>query len=86
VATSTIDLGPELTTLLSQSQQPLEDVVREMVVLELYRRAEISSGRAAELLGMDRTCFMYYFSRLGIPFFRMSDDQWEREARYIESL
>ncbi len=84
--TATVDLGPELTTMLSQGPLPVDETVREMLVLELYRRADISSGRAAELLGMDRESFIRYSCRLGIPFFRMSDEQWDREAAFLKSF
>lgn len=41
---------------------------REAVVLELYRRGIVSSGKAAELLGMQRFDFVGYADKLGIPF------------------
>jgi hypothetical protein len=63
-----LELEPELTNVLRPlSDQPLGDFVKELAILELYRRRVISGGKAAELLGMERFEFIAYASRLGIP-------------------
>jgi predicted HTH domain antitoxin len=76
------DLPPELLALLQELGEPAA-AAKECVVLELYRRGLISSGKAAELLGMNRLEFIRYSGRLGIPYFRMSAEEWEEEMRYI---
>ena len=40
-----------------------------MIVLELYRRSLISSGKAATLLGVPRLDFIQRAGELGIPYF-----------------
>jgi predicted HTH domain antitoxin len=55
-------------------------------VLELYRRGTISSGKAAELLGMERFDFIKHASRLGIPFFDMTDEEWAAEMDRLKAL
>lgn len=77
-----VDLPTELLTLLQELGEPAT-AVKECVVLELYRRSLISSGKAAELLGMGRLEFIHYSGRLGIPYFRMSAEEWEGEMRHI---
>lgn len=49
-------------------------------MFELYRRGLISSGRAAELLGIPRLEFIRRASELGIPYFRFSEDEWQAEV------
>ncbi|RME74792.1 MAG: UPF0175 family protein [Chloroflexi bacterium] len=61
------------------SNQPLENFIKELAVLELYRRRMISSGKAAELLNMERIEFIHYASRLGIPFLDMSEAELSEE-------
>jgi len=61
-----------------------DQAVKEIAVLELYRRREISSGKAAELLGMERTEFIRYAARLGIPFFEMDETELAEEVRRAE--
>jgi len=51
-----------------------------MIVLELYRRGLISSGKAAALLGVSRLDFIQHASELGIPYFRFTEDEWQMEV------
>ena len=84
--TISLDLEDDVVALLRQSNQPVERTVRELIVLELYRRGAISSGKAAQLLGMARVEFTQYASRIGIPFFAMAADEWKEERRQSQSL
>ena len=79
------DLPPELMAVLRELGEPAP-MVKECVVIELYRRGLLSSGKGAELLGMNRVAFIHYTGRLGIPFFRMTKDEWEEEARHVQEL
>lgn len=81
-----LNLENDLVALLYQSNQPLQETVREFVVLELYRRGTISSGKAAQSLEMSRFNFVRYASRLGIAFYEMTADEWENEKAQIEAL
>jgi predicted HTH domain antitoxin len=65
---------------------PLEDNARESIVLELYRQGEISSGEAAELLGVPRIAFIQHASALGIPFFDMTEEEWRAEVDQARKL
>jgi predicted HTH domain antitoxin len=56
-----------------------------MIVLELYRRGTLSSGKAGELLGMARMDFIQHASRLGIPYFALTVDEWDAEMASLES-
>ena len=60
--------------------------VKECVVLELYRRSLLSSGKAAELLGIERLAFIRYAGRLGIPSLRMTASESEEEMRQVQEL
>ena len=83
----TLELEPEWAQVLRPlTDQPLDSFVKELVVLELYRRRLISSGKAAELSGMTRSEFISYSSRLGIPFLDMSDEEFEAELGRINNL
>ena len=56
--TVTLELDESLTSLLKLTNEPVESAAREMIVLELYRRHVISSGKAAEVLGIQRFDFI----------------------------
>ena len=81
-----LDLEEDLIALLYQLNQPLEKSVREMIVLELYRRGAISSGKAAELLHMSRIEFIRHASELGIAFFDMTGDEWDAENKRSKEI
>jgi predicted HTH domain antitoxin len=80
MASTNLDLGQELGALLEELGQPVAQAAREMIVLELYRRSLISSGKAAALLGMSRLDFIQRASDLGIPYFRFTEDDWQAEV------
>ncbi len=86
MSTISIDLEEDLMALLRQSNQPVERAARELIVLELYRRGAISSDKAAQLLGMARVEFIQYASRLGIPYFTMTEDEWKNERTQSQKL
>jgi predicted HTH domain antitoxin len=81
-----IEIEEPLAAILHETNQPVEEAGREMIVLELYRRGSISSGKAAELLGMPRIDFIKHASRLGIPYIDMTEEEWAAEKVASESL
>jgi predicted HTH domain antitoxin len=81
-----LDQGEDIAVLLQGSNQPIYQVARELIVLELYRRGTISSGKAAQLLDMSRFEFVRYASRLGIAFYDMTDEEWTAEQARAETL
>jgi predicted HTH domain antitoxin len=85
MSTVKVDLDEAVATLLHQTNQPVQEAAREMILLELYRRGTISSGKAAELLGMPRLDFIRYASQLGISFIDMTADEWEAEKAALEA-
>ena len=80
-ATITVTMERQLWELVRPFYQHPEDAVREITVVELYRRREISSGKAAELLGMPRLEFIHYASRIGIPFFDLDEIELAEEVQ-----
>lgn len=81
-----IQLEDELIALLRQSNQTADQAVREMIIIELYRRGVLSSGKAAQLLGIGRVEFIQYASRLGVPYYDMTADEWQAERAHAEQL
>jgi predicted HTH domain antitoxin len=86
MGTISIDLEEDVVALLRQLNQPVERAARELIVLELYRRGAISSGKAAQLLSMSRVEFIQYASRLGISYYTMTEDEWKNERTQSQRL
>lgn len=86
MSTISLNLEDTVTALLQATNQPVHEAAREFIILELYRRGTLSSGKAAELLAMSRWEFVRYASRLGISFFDMTEDEWRAERLQAKAL
>jgi predicted HTH domain antitoxin len=82
----TIEVDDTVLRILGDSPEQIERQALEMIALELYRRHAVSAGRAAEILGMDELAFIRWSGSLGIPYFDLSAEQWEREVRVLDTL
>jgi predicted HTH domain antitoxin len=81
-----IELDQDLVAVLEELHRPVQEAARELIVLELYRRGEISSGKAAQLLGLDREDFIRQASAQGIPYFQLSGGELRREVDASKKL
>ena len=81
-----VEIGQDLVDLLEELHRPVKEAARELIVLELYRQGEVSSGKAAELLCMQRGEFIRYASARGIPYLQLSGEELRREVEDIRSL
>jgi len=81
-----VELDQDLVDLLEELRRPVRQAARELIVLELYRQGDVSSGRAAELLGMPRRDFIRYASARGIAYFQLSEDELRKEVEDNRSV
>ena len=81
-----VEIDQELVDLLQELHRPVKEAARELIVLELYRQGEVSSGKAAELLCMQRGEFIRYASAQGIPYLQLSGEALRREVEDSRSL
>lgn len=81
-----VELDQDLVDLLENLHRPVKQAARELIVLELYRQGEVTSGKAAELLGLQREEFIRHASKQGIPYFQLEGDELEREIEASKKL
>ena len=74
-----VELDQDLVVVLEELRRPVKEAARELIVLELYRQGELSSGKAAELLGLEREDFIRQASAKGIPYFQLRGEDLQRE-------
>lgn len=79
----TIEIPEDLAALM---KGPIEKAAHEAIVLDLYRRAAISGGKAAKLLGMGRIEFIQATGKMGIPSIHMSPEEFEIEVAVAKTL
>ena len=76
-----VELDQDLVAVLEELHRPVKEIARELIVLELYRQGELTSGKAAQLLGLDleREDFIRQASAQGIPYFQLRGEDLRRE-------
>jgi predicted HTH domain antitoxin len=83
---ATISVDDDLLAVLPGTHPGPAEQIRQLAVLELYRRRVISSGKTAELLRRDRGEFIRYASRLGIPYVDLDEVELAREIEGAHNL
>ena len=81
-----LELDEDLVAVLEELHRPVKETARELIVLELYRQGELSSGKAAQLLGLEREDFIRQASAQGIPYFQLSGEDLRRELDASKKL
>lgn len=76
----TIELPQEILPLFPKRDKALSGRVKELTIVELFREGKLSSGKAAEILGMKRREFIAHLSRQGIPYYDMDKDELARDV------
>lgn len=63
-----------------RNQQEFSNEARLLLAIKLFELERLSSGRAAELAGMDRETFLLTVPRYGVPSVRWSEEEVQAEA------
>jgi hypothetical protein len=79
-----LQLDDDLVSLLKSENKTVEAAALELIVLGLYSRGLLSSGKAAEVLRMDRIDFIKYASSLGIPYFNLTPEELQSEVAELD--
>lgn len=67
------------------TRQEASDALLRSYVISLYRRDKISSGKAAQLLGIHRLAFIRILAEEGIPYLDYTSAEFEREVEALQS-
>lgn len=77
----------ELAERLGDSPAEVRQAVLELVLVELFRRSDVSAGWAAERLGIDKWAFIQILSRHEVPYVDMTPEELEQDLevarRYV---
>jgi len=83
--TMSLEFPSEILDMLATTYQDSAGILKEAATLELYREGKLSSGKAGELLGMERFEFIRYAGMKGIPYIRMTQDELQEEVASLEN-
>jgi predicted HTH domain antitoxin len=81
-----VPLDQDLIAVLEELHRPVKEAAHELIVLELYRQGDISSGKAAQLLKMRRDEFIRHASERGISYLQLTGEELRREIEESQSL
>ena len=70
-----INYPDNLPDALQQTREQFEREAKWAMAVKLYELDRISSGTAAELIGVDRVTFLLELSRYGVDTFNLSEDE-----------
>lgn len=82
---SSMQVTVQIPDLIARGRSPADvaaDVSR-LAVLDAFRRGEISSGRAAQLVGMGRVSFLEFAGAHGVPTMNYDTEDFARELADI---
>lgn len=74
-----IELPQDLMAVLNVPEADLSRRAREWVILELFQEGEISSGKAAEILGLSRSRFLELLNARKLPYLDAGPGELERD-------
>ncbi len=78
--TVNLKLPRDLLGAIDISDAQLEAHILELVALELFRQERISTGKAAELLGISKWEFIQLLAQHNIPYFSESSAELAAEV------
>ena len=67
IETFAVALDARVIPLVARRRRDVPAKLRELAVVELFREGRLSSGKSAELLGMERVEFFALLHQLGVP-------------------
>ena len=86
MASVNIELDQDLVAILEELHRPVQQAARELIILELYRQGELSSGKAAQLLKLEREDFIRRASAQGIPYIQLWGEELRQELGTSKKL
>lgn len=63
-----------------------QQVIQERSVIRLFEQGEVSSGYAADMLGMTKHDFIQLLAKYNVPFFNMTPEEWEQEVENMKRV
>lgn len=78
-----IDLPESLLQTTGQSRDEFIKEAKFLLMAKLFEMGRISSGKAAEICGMQRIDFIFAVGKMGIPVVQLDEDELAREFENV---
>jgi predicted HTH domain antitoxin len=79
-STLSVTLPQSVVQLLGQTPDEAALHLKELALVELFRQGEVSSGWAAEQLGISKTDFLDLLFRHDVPYFDLSEEELREQV------
>src|SRR6266568_3269333 len=80
----TVSLDEDLAALI-EGEKPLDEAAREALVIDLFRRRKISTGKACELLRLDRMDFIRRANEHNVPVYLTTAKEWAADLAALDA-
>lgn len=70
-----VEYSETLPDSLAETRQEFEIEAKLAMVTKLFELKRLSSGQAAQMLGMERVKFLLALNRVGIPVINLSEEE-----------
>jgi predicted HTH domain antitoxin len=84
--TLTVDLPESVVELLGKTPEAAARQLAELAYVELFRQGKLSSGWAAERLGISKDDFLELLYTHDVPYIDMSEEELDRDIEVAMSL
>lgn len=81
-----IEMPNEVLTALGTTKQQLPQKLKELVALKLFQEGKISSGKASELVGINRMEFIKVLANNNISFFKQTPDELAEDIAVAKEM
>lgn len=78
----TIEYGDDVLLSLGMRKEEFDQEARFLLAAKLYELGRLSSGKAAQLCGMDRVTFLLSLHRVGVAAINLDERDLEDDLRY----
>ena len=76
-----VELPESVVTLLGPTSQEAAARLKELALIELFRRGEVSSGWAARQLEIGKDEFLDLIARHDVPYFDLSEEELRQQVQ-----
>ena len=76
-----VEYPSSLPDVLQETPEQFEKEARMAMVVKLFEMKRLSSGMAAELVGMDRISFLFSLHRYGVPMIDLDETELEVDMK-----
>jgi predicted HTH domain antitoxin len=80
-----VRLPAEVVRLLGATRDEAAEYLARLALIELFRRGEVSSGYAAEVLGMSKSEFITLLVEHKVPYIDLSEEELRRDLEVARS-